>query len=75
MNRSLNEKLSGKDLALNGIWKGVDAVDTTINSLSARVIQIARWHSLGKLVVSFLLGVVATIIYPDILRLAEQYID
>ena len=73
MNRSLNENLSGKDLALNGIFNGVEAIDKSINSLSTRIIKIARWHSLGKLVVSFLLGVVATIIYPDILRLVERY--
>ncbi len=45
INRSLNEKLSGKDLALNSVWNGVEAVDKSVSSLSVRIIQIAKWHN------------------------------
>jgi len=70
-NEDLINKMSQKDVALNGIWSDVLSTEEAVNRISSRMIQIASRHSVGNLIVSFLLGVIVTVFFSDIMQMID----
>lgn len=67
-NDRLTRMMGQKDKALDGIRDSVSSTERTVRLVSSRMIQVASRCSVRNLAISFLLGVITTVFFPDIMQ-------
>lgn len=67
-NDRLTRMITQKDRVLDGIRDSVSSTERIVNLVSSRMIQVASRYSIRNLVISFLLGVIVTTYFSDIVE-------